>query len=152
MSLHDFIGAASGGRMKRSIEAIDVRDPQMVCIKTKAPTANFFLDYSGAGRHGASLSPGKCPIPATSQAAVPSIAGVPSSCPNVAGLSRRYTRSSRSGGSPIICIQTNSTRCPFPMGEGRGEGSLRRGNTARAFPRRRLRDEARFTWEVEEML
>jgi hypothetical protein len=38
------------------------------------------------------------------------------------------------------------------MGEGRGEGSLRRGHTARAFPRRPLRDETRFTWEVEEML
>jgi ABC-type oligopeptide transport system ATPase subunit len=61
-------------------------------------------------------------------AAVASIPGVPSSCPNVAGLSRRYTRSSHSGGSPVICIPTNSTRCLFPMGEGRGVGS---GSVAR---------------------
>jgi hypothetical protein len=78
-------------------------------------------------------------------AAVPSIPGVPSSCPNIAGLSRRYTRSSRSGGSPVICIPTSSTRCPFSMGEGLGEGNLGRGNTVRAFRRRLRRDGASFT-------
>jgi peptide/nickel transport system substrate-binding protein len=43
--------------MKRSIEAIEVRDPQTVFIKTKAPTANFFLDYRGAGYVGFGIVP-----------------------------------------------------------------------------------------------
>ena len=57
MGMYDFIGATAGGRMKRSIEAIEVRDPQTVFIKTKVPTANFFLDYSGAGYVGFGIVP-----------------------------------------------------------------------------------------------
>lgn len=57
MGMYDFIGATAGGRMKRSIQAIEVRDPQTVFIKTKVPTANFFLDYSGAGYVGFGIVP-----------------------------------------------------------------------------------------------
>jgi peptide/nickel transport system substrate-binding protein len=57
MGLHDFLGNTAGGRMKRSIEAIEVRDQHTVFIKTKAPTANFFLDYSGAGYVGFGIVP-----------------------------------------------------------------------------------------------
>jgi peptide/nickel transport system substrate-binding protein len=57
MGMYDFIGATAGGRMKRSIQAIEVRDPQTVFIKTKVPTANFFLNYSGAGYVGFGIVP-----------------------------------------------------------------------------------------------
>jgi peptide/nickel transport system substrate-binding protein len=57
MGMHDFMGNTAGGRMKRSIEAIEVRDQRTVFIKTKAPTANFFLDYSGAGYVGFGIVP-----------------------------------------------------------------------------------------------
>ena len=57
MGMHDFLGATAGGRMKRSIEAIEIRDSQTVFIKTKVPTANFFLDYSGAGYVGFGIVP-----------------------------------------------------------------------------------------------
>lgn len=57
MGQHDFIGATPGGRMRRSIEAIEVLDQHTVFIKTKAPTANFLLDYSGAGYVGFGIVP-----------------------------------------------------------------------------------------------
>jgi hypothetical protein len=37
MGMYDFMGATAGGRMKRSIEAIEVRDQQTVFIKARGP-------------------------------------------------------------------------------------------------------------------
>jgi peptide/nickel transport system substrate-binding protein len=47
--MHGFHGSVVGGRIKRSVEAVEVIDRHTVFIKTKAPEAGFFTFYSGAG-------------------------------------------------------------------------------------------------------
>jgi peptide/nickel transport system substrate-binding protein len=47
--MHGFQGSSISGRLKRTIESVEVRDPHTVFIKTKAPDASFFTFYSGVG-------------------------------------------------------------------------------------------------------
>jgi peptide/nickel transport system substrate-binding protein len=49
IGMHGFQGSVVGGRIKRSVEAVEVRDAHTVFIRTKAPDAGFFSFYGGAG-------------------------------------------------------------------------------------------------------
>jgi peptide/nickel transport system substrate-binding protein len=49
MGMHGFQGSVVGGRIKRSVEAVEIRDAHTVFIRTKAPDAGFFAFYGGAG-------------------------------------------------------------------------------------------------------
>jgi len=49
MGMHGFQGSVVGGRIKRSVEAVEVHDAHTVFVRTKTPDAGFFTFYSGAG-------------------------------------------------------------------------------------------------------